>query len=95
MSPRARYAATFLASSSFTLGALTNAQVSANVISDTARSAALGMNSLFAHLGGLVGTWAFLQWDAPNYMIGKWVEFGYVYDVGGFWCGDLGLDEVG
>jgi len=69
--PRVRYAATFLASSSFTLGALTNAQVSANVVSDTARSAAIGVNSLFAHLGGLVGTWAFLQWDAPHYPIGN------------------------
>ncbi|KAK5657148.1 hypothetical protein OQA88_3205 [Cercophora sp. LCS_1] len=69
--PKVRYAATFLASSSFTLGALTNAQVSANVVSDTARSAAIGMNSLFAHLGGLVGTWAFLQWDAPHFPIGN------------------------
>ncbi|KAK0644421.1 beta-lactamase/transpeptidase-like protein [Cercophora newfieldiana] len=69
--PRVRYAATFLASSSFTLGALTNAQVSANVVSDTARSAAIGVNSLFAHLGGLVGTWAFLQWDAPHFPIGN------------------------
>ncbi|KAK4448865.1 major facilitator superfamily transporter [Podospora aff. communis PSN243] len=71
VNPRVRYAATFLASSSFTLGALTNAQVSANVISDTARSAAIGMNSLFAHFGGLIGTWAFLQWDAPHYPIGN------------------------
>ncbi|KAK0622775.1 major facilitator superfamily domain-containing protein [Immersiella caudata] len=71
VNPRVRYAATFLASSSFTLGALTNAQVSANVVSDTARSAAIGVNSLFAHFGGLVGTWAFLQWDAPHYPIGN------------------------
>jgi len=72
--PRVRYAATFLASSSFTLGALTNAQVSANVISDTARSAAIGINAFCAHLGGLVSTWAFLQWDAPHFPIGNGIN---------------------
>lgn len=71
VNPRVHYAATFLTSSSFTLGALTNAQVSANVVSDTARSAAISMNSLFAHFGGLVRTWTFLQWDAPHYPIGN------------------------
>ena len=40
-----RYAATFLvASSCFASGPMTNAQVSANVVSDTARSSAIGMN---------------------------------------------------
>ena len=72
--PRVRYAATFLASSSFTLGALTNAQVSANVISDTARNAAIGINAFCAHLGGLVSTWAFLQWDAPHFPIGNGIN---------------------
>ena len=43
--PQVRYGATFLiASSAFALGALTNAQVSANVVSDTARSSAIGTN---------------------------------------------------
>jgi hypothetical protein len=40
-----RYAAVFLtASTCFSLGAMTNAQVSANVISDSARSIAIGTN---------------------------------------------------
>lgn len=40
-----RYGATFLiTASAFMLGALTNAQVSANVVSDTARSSAIGTN---------------------------------------------------
>lgn len=44
-----RYGATFLISSSiFALGPLTNAQVSANVVSDTARSSAIGLNGEFS-----------------------------------------------
>lgn len=67
-----RYGATFLiASSSFALGPLTNAQVSANVVSDTARSAAIGMNVMMGNIGGLISTWSFLPWDAPNYHIGN------------------------
>lgn len=67
-----RYAATFLiASSLFALGPLTNAQVSANVVSDTARSAAIGMNVMFGNIGGLISGWAFLPWDEPNYPIGN------------------------
>jgi hypothetical protein len=43
--PQVRYGATFLiASSAFCLGAITNAQISANVVSDTARSSAIGTN---------------------------------------------------
>lgn len=45
---RVRYGATFLVTSSvFALGPMTNAQVSANVVSDTARSSAIGMNGMF------------------------------------------------
>lgn len=44
----ARYAATFLLSSSlFAVGPLANSQVSANVVSDTARSSAIGLNGTF------------------------------------------------
>ncbi|EAQ84828.1 hypothetical protein CHGG_08842 [Chaetomium globosum CBS 148.51] len=44
--PSARYAATFLLSSSlFAMGPLANSQVSANVVSDTARSSAIGLNA--------------------------------------------------
>jgi hypothetical protein len=45
MNPNIRYAAVFLsASTAFSLGAMTNAQVSANVMSDSARSVAIGTN---------------------------------------------------
>lgn len=50
-----RYAATFvIASGAFSFGSLCNAQVSANVVSDTARSAAIGMNVMAGNIGGLV-----------------------------------------
>lgn len=46
---QARYGATFLvASSAFALAPLTNSHISANVLSDTARSAAIGTNGKFA-----------------------------------------------
>ncbi|UNI22835.1 hypothetical protein JDV02_008687 [Purpureocillium takamizusanense] len=67
-----RYAATFLiASSLFAVGPLVNAQVSANVVSDTARSAAIGMNVMFGNIGGLISSWSFLPFDGPNYHIGN------------------------
>jgi len=67
-----RYAATFLiASSAFVLGPMSNAQVSANVVSDTARSAGIGTNVMFGNIGGLIAGWSFLPWDAPNYHIGN------------------------
>ncbi|KAK4155594.1 major facilitator superfamily domain-containing protein [Chaetomidium leptoderma] len=68
----ARYAATFLLSSStFALGPLSNSQVSANVVSDTARSSAIGMNVMMGNIGGLIATWSYLPWDGPNYPIGN------------------------
>ncbi|KAK0614691.1 MFS general substrate transporter [Immersiella caudata] len=72
--PHVRYGATFLVSSCFALGPLTNAQVAANVISDTTRSAAISMNCMFAHCGGLIGSWTFVEWDAPHYRIGNSVN---------------------
>lgn len=67
-----RYGATFLiASGAFAFGALCNAHVSANVISDTARSSAIGMNVMFGNIGGLISTWSFLPFDGPNYPIGN------------------------
>ncbi|KAL7790096.1 major facilitator superfamily domain-containing protein [Trichoderma afarasin] len=69
---KVRYGATFLiASSAFALGPLTNAQVAANVVGDTARSAAIGTNVMMGNIGGLVSSWAFLPFDAPNYHIGN------------------------
>jgi MFS family permease len=68
----ARYGATFLvATSAFLFGAISNALLSANVISDTARSAAIGTNVLFGNIGGLVSTWSYLPFDGPNYHIGN------------------------
>jgi sugar phosphate permease len=70
--PEARYGATFLiAVGAFSFGALCNAQVSANVISDTARSSAIGLNVMFGNVGGLIATWSFLPFDKPNYHIGN------------------------
>ncbi|KAF9887812.1 hypothetical protein FE257_009618 [Aspergillus nanangensis] len=69
---KVRYGATFLiASGAFAFGALCNAHVSNNVISDTARSAAIGTNVMIGHIGGLISTWSFLEFDAPNYPIGN------------------------
>ncbi|KAK4133686.1 MFS general substrate transporter [Trichocladium antarcticum] len=70
--PNARYAATFLLSSSlFSVGPLANSQVSANVVSDTARSSAIGLNVMMGNVGGLISTWSYLPFDGPNYPIGN------------------------
>ncbi|CEO58662.1 hypothetical protein PMG11_03369 [Penicillium brasilianum] len=70
-----RYGAIFLtASTAFTLGAMCNAQVSANVLSDSARSIAIGTNVMFGNIGGLIATWTYLPWDAPMYRIGNGVN---------------------
>ncbi|KEZ44001.1 Tna1 [Scedosporium apiospermum] len=67
-----RYAATFLiASSTMTLGPMSNAQISANVVSDTARSSAIGLNVMMGNIGGLVSTWSYIVWDAPDFHIGN------------------------
>lgn len=70
--PRVRYGATFvIASGAFSFGALCNAHVSANVVSDTARSSAIGTNVMFGNIGGLISTWSFLPFDGPDYHIGN------------------------
>lgn len=67
-----RYAATFIiATGAFNSGALCTAQVAANVVSDTARSSAIGVSVMAGNLGGLIATWAFLPFDKPNYRIGN------------------------
>jgi MFS family permease len=69
---RVRYGAIFIiATGAFNGGALCNAQVSANVVSDTARSSAIGTNVMFGNIGGLIATWAFLPFDGPNFPIGN------------------------
>ncbi|KFY95411.1 hypothetical protein V500_02803 [Pseudogymnoascus sp. VKM F-4518 (FW-2643)] len=70
--PMVRYGATFLiASGAYSFGALCNAQVAANVVSDTARGAAIGTNVMFGNIGGLISTWSFMPGDSPNYHIGN------------------------
>ena len=70
--PHVRYGASFLiAIGAFSFGALCNAQVAANVVSDTARSSAIGTNVMMGNIGGLIATWSFLPFDAPNYRIGN------------------------
>merc|ERR1712169_166270 len=67
-----RYGATFIiASGAYSFGALCNAQVAANVVSDTARSSAIATNVMFGNIGGLISTWSFLPFDGPNYHIGN------------------------
>ncbi|KAE8155191.1 major facilitator superfamily domain-containing protein [Aspergillus avenaceus] len=71
-SPTVRYGATFLiASGAFAFGALCTAHVSNNVVSDTARSSAIGTTVMFGNVGGLISTWSFLPFDSPNYHIGN------------------------
>jgi MFS family permease len=70
--PHARYGATFLiAAGAYSFGSLCNAQVAANVVSDTARSSAIATNVMFGNVGGLISTWSFLPNNAPNYDIGN------------------------
>lgn len=70
--PQTRYGATFLITSgAFAFGALSNAQVSANLVSDTARAAGIGTNVMMGNIGGLISTWSFLPFDGPNYHIGN------------------------
>ena len=72
---QARYAATFLnASSCFAAGALTNAQASAQVVSDTSRAVSLSINMMFASVGGLIATWSYLPTDGPDYPIGNGIN---------------------
>ncbi|CAI6232477.1 unnamed protein product [Periconia digitata] len=67
-----RYGATFIiASGAFAFGALCNAQVSANVVSDTARASAIAVNVMLGNVGGLIATWSFLPNDKPNYHVGN------------------------
>ncbi|TGJ85018.1 hypothetical protein E0Z10_g3732 [Xylaria hypoxylon] len=72
---RVRYAAAFLAATStFALGPLANAQISAVVVSDTSRSLAIGTNVMFGNIGGLIATWSYLPWDGPDYKIGNGIN---------------------
>ncbi|KAL1954041.1 hypothetical protein VTO42DRAFT_1819 [Malbranchea cinnamomea] len=72
-----RYAASFLvASGAFSYGALTSSNVSANVVSDTARSAAISTNAMWGCVGGIVSTWSYLPFDGPDFKIGNGLNLG-------------------
>lgn len=72
-----RYAGTFfITSGAFANGALSNAQVSANLLSDTARSSGIGFNVMMGNIGGLIATWSYLPFDGPNYPIGNGLNLG-------------------
>ncbi len=67
-----RYAVVFIcASAAFTLGAMCNAQVSTNVISDSSRNIAIGTNAISGYVGSLTATWTYLLKNAPRYPIGN------------------------
>ncbi|KAL3475975.1 major facilitator superfamily domain-containing protein [Aspergillus californicus] len=69
---QARYGATFLiAFGSFPIGVLANAHAAANVVSDSARAASIGMVVMMGNIGGLIATWSFLPFDGPDYPIGN------------------------
>ncbi|KAJ4312530.1 hypothetical protein N0V84_009896 [Fusarium piperis] len=72
-----RYAAFFLvAALIFPYAPLSNSQVSANVVSDTARSSAIGWNVMIGNIGGLIAMWSFLPFDGPDYPIGNGINLG-------------------
>lgn len=65
---RIRYGGVFvLTLGLFSYGALTNAQVSVNTVTDTSRSAAIATNVMIGSIGGLVSTWSYIKTDAPQY----------------------------
>lgn len=83
-----RYGATFvIAASVFHYGALCNAQVSANVVSDTARSSAIATNVMIGYIGGMVATWSYLPFDGPNFPIGNGLNLAGSSTI--FVCGTL------
>lgn len=52
-----RYAATFIiATGAFNSGALCDAQVAANIVTDAVRSSAIGINGMAGNVGGLIAT---------------------------------------
>lgn len=70
--PHVRYGATFLiAIGAFPFGALCCSQASANTLSDSARSTAIGFVMVMGNLGGLIATWAFPKYHEPNYYVGN------------------------
>lgn len=86
-----RYAACFLpVIGIFANGAVPSAQVSASVVSDTARLSAVAMYAMLGNVGGLISTWAFLTVDGPFYPIGNGLNLAmqsmiFILGMGIFW----------
>ncbi|RSL51090.1 hypothetical protein BHE90_016348 [Fusarium euwallaceae] len=85
-----RYGACFMiASTCMVLGTMTNAHISANVVSDTARSSAIGLNVMFGNIGGLIATWSYLVKDAPHFPTGNGLNLAcgcmiFMLSIGGY-----------
>ena len=74
--PHIRYGALFLIAPAFSLGTFNNAQPPANVMSDSARNAAIGFANFLGNVGGLISTWSYIPSDAPEYRIGNSLNVG-------------------
>jgi MFS family permease len=69
--PASRYGAIFLTVSTvFFPGAMCNSQVSANSVSDSARSIAIATNTVAGYFGGLIATWTYFGSD-PMFPVGN------------------------
>lgn len=53
-----------------------NAWGAANTSSDTARAAAISTIVCGGNLGGLISTWSYLPFQAPNYYPGNYLNLG-------------------
>ncbi|KAK4048227.1 hypothetical protein OIV83_004932 [Microbotryomycetes sp. JL201] len=72
LNPQARYAGTFfVAIGAFSFGALVNSWASANVLTDTARAASIGMVVFGGNIGGLASTWTFVPSQNPRQVPGN------------------------
>ncbi|KAM0789340.1 hypothetical protein ACM66B_000172 [Microbotryomycetes sp. NB124-2] len=72
LNPQARYAGTFfVAIGAFSFGALVNSWASANVTTDTARAASIGMVVFGGNIGGLASTWTFVPSQNPRQVPGN------------------------
>ncbi|KAK4057223.1 hypothetical protein OIO90_001718 [Microbotryomycetes sp. JL221] len=72
LNPQARYAGTFfVAIGAFSFGALVNAWASANVTTDSARAASVGMVVFGGNIGGLASTWTFVPSQNPRQVPGN------------------------
>lgn len=74
--PKVQYSAMFLV----TIGVycswpLCLAQVSANLVSDTAKAAAIGLAATFSNAGGLISTWTLRTEGISGLQLTRWLPF--------------------